>query len=457
MHSKRIEIMGQAPVFNAIFYMATPMILGMLVQIFYNMTDMFFIGMLNDATQTGAAAMAAPIMTFVIAIGGIVGNGGSSYISRKLGAGDFEEAEKTLTKSIGILIYLGVLFGFIFTIFCPQIVTLLGAQADTFAPTYDYVSVLSVCIPISMANFALGQLLRAEGSAKQAMFGMMVGTITNVVLDPIFIFGLGLNVKGAAIATVLGQLAGTLYYLSCYLRKKTILKLKLKRCFYFNKTIYKEILFVGLPSSINQVLLSVAFILANNVAASYGAVAIASMGVAMKINEMAVLVLIGLGMGIQPLIGYSYGAGNYSRLKEILKKSMLLQVAIGIIFFIIFSLYARELIMIFQKIPEVIDTATVILNALKVSIPVLGILFVIISTNQSMGNVKAALLLSIIRQGVIYMPALFLLNKYIGFQGFIYAQPLSDIGSVVIALILLIGVFKALETNTEGIDPTIVE
>lgn len=457
MNHKRIEIMGQAPVFNAIFYMATPMILGMLVQIFYNMTDMFFIGMLNDATQTGAAAMAAPIMTFVIAIGGIVGNGGSSYISRKLGSGEYEEAEKTITKSIGILAYLGVFFGIIFTVFCPQIVKLLGAQADTFAPTYDYVIVLSLCIPISMANFALGQLLRAEGSAKQAMIGMMIGTVTNVVLDPIFIFGLGLNVKGAAIATVLGQLAGTLYYLYCYLRKKTILKLKLKGCFRFDKLMYKEILFVGFPSSINQVLLSVAFVLANNVAASYGAIAIASMGVAMKINEMAVLVLIGIGVGIQPLIGYSYGAGNYARLKEILKKSMLIQVIIGIVFFIIFSLYAKELITIFQKIPEVIETASVILNALKISIPILGVLFVIISTNQSMGNIKAALLLSLVRQGIIYMPALFLLNKYIGFQGFIYAQPLSDIGSVIIALILLVGVFKEIETSTQGVPSSVIE
>ncbi|MEG2295710.1 MAG: MATE family efflux transporter, partial [Oscillospiraceae bacterium] len=168
--------------------------------------------------------------------------------------------------------------------------------------------------------------------------------------------------------------------------------------------------------------------------------------------EMAVLVLIGLGVGIQPLLGYSYGARNYSRLKEILKKAMLLQVAIGIVFFIIFSLYARELVTVFQKIPEVIDTATIILNALKTSIPILGVLFVIMSTNQSMGNVKAALLLSVVRQGIIYIPALFLLNKYIGFKGFIYAQPISDIGSVIIAAILLIGVFREIESSSQSMD-----
>lgn len=443
MEDKKIVLLRDEKVSKAILKLSIPMVMGMMIQVLYNLVDTYFIGMLNDPNQLAAANISLPVFMMLMAIAGIIGSGSSSYISRCIGNKDYEEANKTISIATGILIIMSiiVMIGGIFM--SPGIARGLGANDATFDYTYKYVLIMFIgSIPV-MCSYALGQLLRSEGNIMQSVIGLTLGTVVNIVLDPILIFVFKLEIGGAAIATVIGQMATLIYFTYAFLRGKTTLKINLKK-FKYDKDIFKEIFTIGVPASLNQMLMGVATVIANNIAVEYGTLTVAGMGVAMKIMTIGTFVFMGLSAGCQPLVGYNYGCGNIPRVKEIIKKGIIITSIIGISLALIFGVFANSLIGFFASDAEVINKGATILRALIISLPFVGGQMVSTTAAQSMGKVIVAFILSISRQGILYMPLLVVLNKLFGFSGFIYAQPITDAVMIIFSSILL---FRVMSKN----------
>lgn len=445
MEDKKILILRDEKVSKAILKLSIPMVMGMMVQVLYNLVDTYFIGMLNDSNQLAAANIALPVFMMLMAIAGIVGSGASSYISRCLGNKNYEEANKTISIATGILIIMSLIVMIGGIIMSPGMAKGLGANEATFDYTYKYIVIMFIgAIPV-MCSYALGQLLRSEGNVMQSVIGLALGTVVNIVLDPIFIFTFKMEITGAAIATVLGQTSTLLYFIYAYSKGKTTLKINLKQ-FKYNQNIFKEIFTIGVPASLNQMLMGVATIVANNIAVTYGNVTVAGMGVAMKIMTIGTFVFMGFSAGCQPLVGYNYGCNNIPRVKEIIKKGIFITSLIGLGLALIFGVFANSLIGLFASEAEVINKGAIILRALMISLPFVGGQMISTTSAQSMGKVVVAFILSISRQGILYMPLLLLLNKLFGFSGFIYAQPITDIIMIIFSSILL---FKVMPKSSK--------
>lgn len=441
MSYKRIKIISEGKVTKAILTMSLPVVLGMMVQVLYNLVDTFFIGKLNDPNQLAAANITAPIFMIMMAIAGIVGTGASSYISRCLGKKEFDKANKTISTGIAICIGLGFLVSIIGIIFLTPLIKGLGASSLVFPFAKNYSLILFIGSIVIMCNYAIGQLIRSEGASMVSMKGMLIGTIVNIILDPILIFGFKMDLTGAAIATVFGNICGLIYYGLYYLKGNSILKVSIKDISK-DKNILKQIFLIGIPASTSQLLMSFAIIISNNLALTYGDNVVAGIGVASKVMTIGTFIFMGFAAGCQPLVGYNYGAGNKKRVLEIIKKGMILTSIIGVILTGIFGVFSKSLILIFTSLPEVVDKGNIILRALMLSLPLMGAQMLATTTVQALGKTKASLFLSVTRQGLIFIPILLLLNYLFKFNGLIYAQPITDIFALVISIIVLMSIFK---------------
>ncbi|WP_025162693.1 MATE family efflux transporter [Paraclostridium bifermentans] len=448
MEDKKIRLLRDEKVSKAILKLSIPMVMGMMIQVLYNLVDTYFIGMLNDANQLAAANISLPVFMMLMAIAGIVGSGSSSYISRCLGNKDYEEANKTISIATGILIIMSIIVMIAGMFMSPNIAKGLGSNDATFNYTYKYIFIMFIgAIPV-MCSYALGQLLRSEGNIMQSVIGLTLGTVVNIVLDPVFIFGLKMEITGAAIATIIGQTSTLLYFMYAFLKGKTTLKINLKK-FKYDKNIFKEIFTIGVPASLNQMLMGVATVIVNNIAVGYGTLTVAGMGVAMKIMTIGTFVFMGFSAGCQPLVGYNYGCNNIPRVKEIIKKGIIITSIIGLSLALIFGVFANSLIGLFTSEPEVINKGAIILRALIISLPFVGGQMISTTSAQSMGKVVVAFILSISRQGLLYMPLLIILNKVFGFSGFIYAQPITDMIMLTFSAILLFKVMPKEDNSHE--------
>lgn len=433
MQPKRLHILENAPILKAIATLALPTIVGMIVQIFYNITDTFFVGKLNDPLQMAAVAIALPIFMMQTAVAGIFGNGGASYLSRLLGKKDYETAQKTAATAWYSCAGVSVVLAVVGALNLGAIVRLTGASPETAVFAEAYLRIIFLGNLVLMLNFATGQLLRAEGAAKEAMFGMLLGTITNIVLDPLFILVWRQGVAGAAIATVIGNGVGLLYCLSHYLRRQSVVHLSITH-FAPGRTMYAEIFKIGIPSSVTHILMSFGMAMANKLATGYGDTAVAALGISMRVFTIPIFVFIGLAIGIQPLIGYCYGAKNFARLKHVMLTAGSIAGALSVVFVLLFAIFPRQLMLVFIRDPEIVATGSMILRAMMLAIPFAALQMLLMNALQAMGQGLPSLIVSLSRQGLIYIPALFLLNWLFGFSGLIYAMPLADLGTTLLAL-----------------------
>ncbi len=439
-HESRIRLLGEAPVVKAIFTMALPVMLGMIVQVFYNMVDTFFIGKMNDVNQLAAASIGFPLFMFMMSMGGIVGVGAASLVSRFIGMKKMREAGEIVSLSLVLVGILSVMITVAGLLFLDPLVAMLGAQGGVALPTKEYLFPLiagSACI---LANYSAGIILRAEGAALPAMKGMILGTVVNIILDPLMIFTLGLGIAGAAWATVIGNLAGFAYYMSCY-TGKSILKLAFDRQM-LRREYVTGILSIGIPSGLNMGLMSAANIVTNNLASVYGAVILAAMGISGRVTSLIILLLVGLATGCQPLIGYNYGAKNFDRLKKILKSSMIIAVLLGSFLLLLFAVFGKYAIAVFSNNPDVIEKGTFILRAGSIAAPIIGVIMICMNALQALGKAIPSLILSTGRQGLFYIPILFLLNGLFGFNGLIFTQAIVDVLMLVTATLMLRHVLK---------------
>lgn len=443
---KRIYTMAEEKTVKAVFKMGIPVTMGMLFMVVYNLVDTYFVGLLHDDYQLAATNLAYPIMMVTIAIAGIVGNGGASYIARCMGAGNQEEAEHTLTIGFELIVISGIVIAIAGMLFLNPIIMILGAKENTFEYTRDYCSVMLVGAVMTMGNYAIGQLLRSEGSTFYSMIGMIAGTVANIILDPLFIFTLGLQIRGAAIATVLGNALGVVIFLCFYLRRKTILSPSIKYL-KMDMNIIKEIMWVGIPHTLEQFFTTAAMIVNNNLASGYGELTVAAMGIANKIMSFGNYIYQGMAAGCQPLMGYNYGAKNYGRMKELIRSGVVVITAMEFVVLGIYGIFAPVMIGVFSESSEVIQIGTKTLRAFMLMLPFVGSTSLVRNTFNAMGKPLYAFGITIVRQLLLYIPFLLLFNRLWGYNGLIHAQPVEESICMVFSLALLFTNLRKISAN----------
>ena len=325
-----------------------------------------------------------------------------------------------------------------------QILHLIGASENTIGFARQYLTIIAVGAPTIMFSTAFANILRGEGASRESMIGNLLGTVVNIVLDPVMILGLGWGVSGAALATIIGNIAACLFYISYYVRGKSMLSIHLKD-FRIGDGIAAAVASIGIPASLNNILMSFANIILNQALVGYGDTPVAAMGVALKSNMLVVLLQIGLCVGIQPLIGYNYGSGNKKRLMQVFKFTGVVSVMMGM-FLTLFMLIARKtMIQVFIDDADVVAYGIRMVVALQLSAPFIGILFLCINTIQGMGKALPSLILTVCRQGLIFIPLIFLLNSMFGLDGVIYAQPTADYLSILVGILICVHLFRSME------------
>ncbi len=399
--------------------------------------------------KVAAVSLATPVFMVFMALGNLFGIGGSSAISRALGEKKAERARNISSFCCYGSLGLGIFMALLFLAGMDGILKMIGASENTIGYARDYLTYIAFGGPFIMFGTAFGNILRGEGASKESMIGNMIGTVTNIVLDPVMILGLNWGVVGAAVATVIGNMAASGFYLIYFLRKKSSLSIRLKD-FRAGERIAASVLSIGIPASLNNILMSCANIVLNLVLGRYGDTPVAAMGVAMKSNMLVVLLQIGLCTGIQPLIGYNYGARNKKRLLQVFRFTGMCAVAVGTVLTVIMVLARQAVIQAFINDSEVIAYGIRMVIALQMSGPVLGILFLCINTIQGMGKALPSLVLTVCRQGLIFIPFIFILNSLFGLEGAIYAQPAADFVSIILSLFICLGIFRKIEQRSSG-------
>ena len=445
------DLFEKVPVPKAVATMAIPTMISMLVVVIYNMADTFFIGQTQDPLQVAAVSLATPVFMIFMALGNLFGIGGSSAISRALGERHKDRAWHIISFCCYGALGLGVIVAVCSVLGMEGILGLIGASENTIGFARKYLLIISIGAPTILFSTAFANILRGEGAARESMVGNLLGTIVNIVLDPVMILMLGWGVTGAALATIIGNIAACLFYLQYFLRKKSTLSISWKY-FKVGEGIAKSVVAIGIPASLNNILMSFANIILNQALVGYGDTPVAAMGVALKSNMLVVLLQIGLCVGIQPLIGYNYGAGNKKRLMQVFKFTGIVSVIMGTILTLFMMVARKSLVQVFINDAQVITYGIQMVIALQLSAPFLGILFLCINTIQGMGKAIPSLLLTVCRQGLIFIPLIFILNHMFGLEGVIYAQPAADYLSIVVAILICTHLFRNMEHRNESVE-----
>ena len=430
------ELFEKAPVSKAYFKMALPVVMSMLVSLVYNMVDTWFIAQTQDTALVAGVSLCAPMFTLMVAMGDIFGLGGSSLLSRLLGKGEEQRVRHVSAFCCYGALLWGILVGAVMLLLRTPILTLLGAKSDTMDSATAYYNYLALGAPAVIFTLVPSNILRTEGMAMASMVGSVTGALVNIVLDPIFIFGLNMGAGGAALATVLSNVVSAVMFIVLLATRSKKLSMRLRDCS-VQGTELREILVIGFPASITNLMQSFAMMLTNRFLLPYGTENVAALGIALKVNMIVMLIMVGFAFGAQPLLGYNYGAGNRDRLREILKFDVLVQLVFSGVMTVLFLWLAPHIIRIFMSDAGVVQAGSRILRCMVLTMPLMGIILVCTTLFQATGKAMPAFLLSISRQGVALLLCMVVLSWLFGFYGVILAQAAADAVSFLLALVLL--------------------
>ena len=439
--SKATILFEKASVSQAVLKSALPAMAAMLMTLIYNLADTFFVGQTHDAYQVAAVSLAMPVFLLFMAVGTVFGMGGTSVISRALGQGQTDYAKKVCAFCMWGCVIIGIGMTALFMVFMDSILALVGASEGTWEYAKSYLMIVSISGPFLLISSAFSNIVRAEGKSAEAMMGQLLGNLLNVILDPIMILALGWNIVGAAIATVIGNIVGAGYYILYFVRGKSDLSVRIKELSLPGKACV-PVCAIGIPAALGSVLMSISQIIINSQLAQYGDMAVAGMGVAMKVVTITGMVCIGLGQGVQPLLGYCVGAKLWERFKKAFRFAMLFALALGAALTAICYLFTNQIVSAFLSDPDAYSYAVEFSRILLTTSSLFGVFYVLVNTLQAMGAATPALIINLSRQGIIFIPALFILQTAVGINGLIWAQPVADALSIGLAAILYVRVSR---------------
>lgn len=440
--NNKMELLGSAPIPKALMALGVPIMIGMLINALYNLVDAYFVGGLGESPM-GAISIVFPLGQVVVGLGLMFGNGAASYLSRLLGRGDRETANKVASTALYSSVIIGAIIIIFATIFIQPILALLGATETImpYALTYARIYVIS-CI-FNVFNVTMNNVVASEGAAKTTMCALLLGAVLNIGLDPVFIYGLDMGVAGAAIATAISQFVSTLVYLIYAIRKKSAFSFSFKD-FKPTKQIYTEVLKIGGPTLTFQLLTSLSIALINRAANGYGDAVIAGMGAVTRVTSMGTLVVFGFLKGFQPIAGFSYGAKKFDRLREAIKTSILWSTIFCVVVGLLMALFSTQVISQFSNgNVDMIAVGEKSLMANGFSFFLFGFYTVYSSLFLALGKGTAGFILGACRQGICFVPVILILPVIWGMNGILYAQPIADVISAIIT------VFMALHLRRE--------
>ena len=440
----------EMPIWKSVLSNSIPAMIAMIMMLIYNMADLFFVGQTGDTLQVSAVSLATPVFLFFMSIGNIFGIGGTSVISRYFGSQETERAKVVSSFFLWATIVVGTVVSGLVYLNTDSIMGILGASEEVSDLVANYLQIICISGPFIMISACLSNLIRAEGKAKNAMMGMMLGNIINIILDPIFILGFDLGVTGAAIATVIGNISGGVYFLYQIFKGKSILSGSIKY-FALDSYIIKNVLLIGIPASLSSILMSLSQVVLNSQMASYGDLAVAGLGVASKVSMMTGILFIGLGQGIQPLFGYSIGAKDEKRYTGILKFSCLLAFSLSALITAFCYMNLENIVGSFLENGQAFDYAYSFSKTWLTTAVLFGVFNVLLNALQAAGAAKSSLLINLSRQGLIFIPMVYLLGEKYGKQGLILAQPVADICSFVMVIVLYVIASKTLFETSDTV------
>jgi putative MATE family efflux protein len=452
MKHTNIELMESAPVLTSLVRLAVPTVLGIIVQLVYNITDTYFIGLLDDYNQIAAVSLAMPLMLATNALSHIFSAGAPSYISRLLGRKEYDEVKKTSAFAFYTTVFMGVVIVIAMLIFLKPIVRLIGANDDTFQFTYDYIFIILFFSVIGMSGGTLQGLLRSEGAAKLASMGMIIGAVGNMLLDPLFILVFDMGVKGAAIATILGNVSSFVFFLVLLRRKNN--HISIAPIYYRpNRCMVKEVLSIGIPSSLSMIIMSFSVVIYNTIAAGYGTYVVAAHGIAVKAQMAAIMIIMGISTGMQPFIGFNYGAKNFRRLFSGIRSSVAVGSIICLMFTVLFAVAARWFIRQFSSDTQVIAIGTRMIRLAIIGLPFMAVQMTFMTYLQATGQALKAMIVNLSRQCLILLPVITLMNFFFKLNGFLLAQPIADLATTALAVIMVLpGMLKLHRQHNSGLN-----
>ena len=435
------------PIPKAVAQLSIPMVVTSLVMVIYNLADTFFVGMLNDPVQNAAVTLVYPVMLAFNAVNNLFGVGTSSMMSRSLGRGDYDMVRTSSAFGFYGAVFSGLLFAVLCTLFRSPLMALLGTDATTWEATSRYMFWTVTCGAMpAILNVVQGQMVRSEGASVHASIGTMSGCVLNMILDPIFILPWGLNMgaAGAGLATFLSNCAACCYFfaLSAVKRGKTFVCLDIRRLGKLSKEVVLGILGVGIPASIQNLLNVLGSTILNNFTASYGAVAVAAMGVAQKINMLPMQVALGFSQGIMPLVSYNYASGNHKRMKNSILFAMGIVIPTMLVVTVLYWIGAPTLIRLFMENPEIVSYGSAFLRTMCLAMVFMCTDFMAVGVFASLGMGKFSLLFAILRKVVLEIPLLFLMNKLFPLYGLPYAQVITEFLLAIAAVVMLLRIFR---------------
>ena len=444
--NKKMELLGSAPIPKALLALGLPTMTGMLINALYNLVDTYFVGGLGT-DQMGAVTVAFPLGQIVVGLGLLFGNGAAAYLSRLLGRGDKDTANKVASTALYSSVLIGGIVILCFVIFLEPILRQTGAIESVMPYAVTYTSIYITFSFFNVFNVTMNNIVSSEGAAKTAMCALMAGAILNVVLDPIFIYILNFGVAGAAIATAISQIVSALIYLFYIFRKKSVFNFRIKECC-FSKEIMSEILKIGIPTMVFQLLTSLSISMINNAAKEYGGSVLAAMGPLTKIMSMGSLIVFGFLKGFQPIAGFSYGAKKFDRLQEAIKTSILWSTIFCVIFGLAAAVFSTDIMSLFTKSDmEMIRVGSIVLRASGVSFILFGFYTVYSFLFLVMGKAKEGCILGACRQGICFVPVILILPMLWGLNGILYAQPIADVLSAIVTAYMAVQLHKELSTT----------
>ena len=451
MKKDKTELFERTPVTRAVLALVIPTVISQIITVIYNMADTFFIGQLDDPNQVAAASLCLPLFLLTTGIANLFGIGGASLISRSLGIGDTQKARRTSAFCIWTSAAVALIYGVGIFALRRTVLPAVGADGDTygFCESYLFWTLTVGAVP-TVLNAALAHLVRAEGFSGQASFGVALGGGLNIILDPVFIFGFHMAIAGAAVATMLSNLIATVYFVVLILLRRDKFHLTLNpRHYAVGDGIAREVLFVGLPSSIMNLMGIFSNITLNKLLVNYSNAAVAGIGIAKKIDMLAFAIANGLSQGVIPLIGYNYSAKNIRRMRDAVKVTLLLSLAVTTVGAIALFTGAGPLVRAFINDAETVRYGSMFQRIICITGPFTAVTTVIISIFQSVGKKGKPLILSMLRKGGLDVPFMFLLDHLGGAGAIAWATPIADCGAMLASILLFIPLWKSMNSVTE--------
>ena len=442
--SENKSIFATEPIGRLIAKFAIPCVISLLVNSLYNIVDQIFIGWGVGYLGNGATNIVFPITIVALSLSLMIGDGGAAYLSLKLGEGDIESAKKGVGNAIVMVTVVSILLTAVFLIFINPILDLFGAT-DVLRPyALQYGTIIGIGLPFMMIPGALNSMIRADGSPKYAMFSMALGAVINTIFDPVFIFVFHMGVQGAAIATVMGQVASFIVSV-IYLPRFKTLRFD-AACFRLKPRTCGNIASFGVSSFITQFAITIVMALTNNLLAIYGAesvysaeIPLTATGIVMKVNQILISILVGIAVGTQPIIGYNYGAKNFTRVKKALDIAFVISEIISILAFLIFQFTPMTIVSIFGSEEGLYNEfAVMAFRIFLLLCPLTGFQTVVSVYLQAVGKPVKSAILSLARQIIFFVPAALILPKFLGVTGVLWTGPVADGLAFLLSLGLLI-------------------